>query len=194
MSLRLLTLRCRRALLAALSVGLLAGCASTPDVTLKRPETVQRFSLDGRFSLRQGNDNNSGNVTWDHGPDGDDIFLSTPLGQGVARLTGNAQRASLSLADKRRFDAPDMEQLSEQTFGTRLPLRQMPAWVAARPVGDMAVRRDERGRPQHFQADGWGVDYLDYEGPDALALPRLIRLERGDIELRLRILSWDEVE
>lgn len=188
-----LWLRCRL-LLCAVAAGLLYGCVSAPEVTVQRPDAVSRFSLDGRFSLRQGGDNNSGNVTWDHGPEGDDIFLATPLGQGVARLVGDGQKATLTLSDKRQFQAPDVEQLSEQTFGTRLPLKQMPEWVLARPSGELEIKRDERGRPLSFQAFGWRVDYLDYEGPDAKALPRLIRLERGDIELRLRILSWDQAE
>lgn len=179
----------------ALAAGLLlAACASSPDIAIQRPARITGFSLEGRLSLRQGDQNNSGRVSWDHKGDRDDILLSTPLGQGVAELSGNSHEATLSLADKRTYTAPDVEALSEQAFGTRLPLKQMPAWVLGRPSDTGQVTRDEQGRPSRFQDSGWTVEYLGYESADPHALPTLLRLERGDIELRLKIQSWDQVE
>lgn len=184
----------RRALSAWSLALLLAGCAGTPQVDTVRPERILAFNLDGRISLRQGQQNYSGLVTWEHRGSQDEIMLSTPLGQGVAQLSGDAEQARLTLSDRHKYSAPDVDALSEQAFGARLPLKQMPAWIAGRSTGTGTLERDEQGRPRRLVESGWTVTYLSFEGPDAHALPTLLHLERDDIELRLKIDSWGDVE
>lgn len=115
------------------------------------------------------------NIFWRHDRDGDEILVTTPLGQGVAELTRDANGARLAMADRRRWQASDWQDLAEEVFGSRLPLDDLPAWlIGHRPAA----------------AAGWRVEYLDYQDGAADALPTLIELRRDDIEVRLKIHDW----
>ena len=61
----------------------LLACACA-QVELKPPSTVD-FDLAGRIAARYGNEAFTGNIGWRHAGGGDELLISTPLGQGVAR-------------------------------------------------------------------------------------------------------------
>lgn len=137
--------------------------------------------------MRQDQTRHYANIEWRHNTDTDEILLTTPLGQGVAELTRDARGARLVTADRQVVDAPDWESLSARVFGFALPLAQMPRWL----LGDVAPAvRDSRGRPQAAPAGGWDIRYVDYESDAPNALPVLIELRRDDMELRLKVDSW----
>lgn len=172
----------------------LSACASVPPSSPppSRPqrEAVESFSLEGRLSVKRDGQNYSGLVSWQHRAGRDEILLSTPLGQGVASLVGDETRARLELADRRSYTAPDVEQLSQQVFGARLPLRHLPIWVLGRASADGRLARDALLRPAHLVDQGWEIDYLAFESEAADALPTRLFLQRGDLEVRLAIDSW----
>jgi outer membrane lipoprotein LolB len=125
--------------------------------------------------VRQGDNRHYANIAWRHGRVGDQILLTTPLGQGVAELTRDAHGASLVTADGREITASDWEGLAAKVFGSRLPLDRLPDWLAGHAPEDVS---------------GWHVTYLDYESDAADALPTLVEVTRGDLELRVKIDSW----
>ncbi|MDD5250176.1 MAG: lipoprotein insertase outer membrane protein LolB [Rhodocyclaceae bacterium] len=171
---------------------LLAGCEALPPRQAEispRPARagISAFSLDGRVAARQDQTRHYANIAWHHTAAADDILLTTPLGQGVAELSRDAAGARLVSADQQVAAAPDWESLSAQVFGFALPLAGMPRWL----LGDVAAtQRDDVGRPLAASADGWDIRYLDYESPAADALPVLMEFRRDDIELRLKVDSW----
>ena len=125
--------------------------------------------------VRQGDALHHANIAWRHGPDRDQILLTTPMGQGVAQLTRDAFGARLAIADGREFAAADWEDLAARIFGSRLPLDQLPDWLAGKAPPELSV---------------WRVRYLDYESAAVDALPTLIEVKRDDLELRLKVDSW----
>ena len=177
-------------------VGLLAlsACASIqpspPPPQRPLRESVEGFSLEGRLSVKREGQNYSGLVSWQHRAGRDEILLSTPLGQGVASLLGDEHQARLELADHRVYTAADVEGLSEQVFGARLPLAHLPIWVLGRASADGRMVRDELHRPAHLVDQGWEIDYRAFESDAPDALPTRLFLQRGDLEVRLAIDSW----
>jgi len=185
------------ALLPLLLVAALAGCASllTPpqsSITARpRATAIVAFEFAGRISVRHGDARDVANIAWQHDAVHDEILLSTPLGQGLAELSRDATGARLRTADRRRIDAADWEGIAQQAFGADLPLAMLPRWIVAdAPDG---AQRDAAGRPLAFRQDGWAVSYGSYESDAAEALPQLIEVRRGDIELRLKIDAWQSV-
>lgn len=171
---------------------LLAGCEALPlrpGEISPRPARagISAFSLDGRVMARQEQTRHYANIAWRHTDAADDILVTTPLGQGVAELSRDATGARLVSADKRVAAAADWEGLSAQVFGFALPLAGMPHWLLGNVV---PTQRDDLGRPLAALADGWDIRYLDYESAAADALPVLVEFRRGDIELRLKVDSW----
>lgn len=158
---------------------LLTACAGLPSGTgvIRRPPTLAEFEFDGRIVVRQDETRHYANIAWRHGKAGDEVLLSTPLGQGVAELRRDATGARLVMADRHEYVAVDWEELSEMLFGWRLPLNDMPAWLAGHAPAAIS---------------GWRVEYLDYQSVAVDALPILIEARRGNVEVRLKINEWSQ--
>lgn len=149
------------------------------------------FLLTGRIAVSQGQQRHAVNITWQHSAVRDEIFLATPLGQGLAELTRDTAGARLTTAERREFNAPDWQALSVRVFGFSLPLSALPRWLLGEvPADALGVNYDRAGRPQRMVADGWQVAYLEYASNAVDALPALIELKREDIEVRWKIDDW----
>lgn len=161
----------------ALGALLLSGCAQLPagNAIQRSPPVLTQFELDGRIVVRESQSRHYANISWRHDAQRDEILLTTPLGQGVAELTRDAHGARLVMADRKEYVADDWTGLSEQLFGTRLPLDDLPRWLSGRAPS---------------VASGWRVEYLEYQSDAADALPTLIEATRADVGLRIKVSEW----
>ena len=176
----------RRVLLAAALA--LAGCAA-PGFLLQIGDA--EFELAGRIAVRFRDEAGSANVAWRHGAQADEMLLTTPLGQGVARIVRTGGEVVLTTQDGREYRAGDAESLTEQVLGFRLPLLGLADWVrgraAPRPApSPTAERRDARGQLQALEQSGWRVEYQAYDGDR----PSRLRLSYPGIEMRLAVSEW----
>ena len=169
---------------AAAATLLAAACAH---VELKPPAAVE-FDLLGRIAARYANDAFSGNVQWRHAVSGDEMLITTPMGQGVARIVRQGDAVQLTTADGKEYRAPDAESLTERTLGFRLPLEGLADWVRGQPSGDSPARVEKGpdGKLRSLEQRGWKIDYLQYEGER----PSLMRLTYQGIELRFALTEW----
>ena len=177
-----------RGLCAGAASALLAACAG-PGFLL--PAAEAEFELSGRIAVSYRDDAGSGNIAWRHSPRADEMLLSTPLGQGVARLTRVDGEITLKTQDGREYRAADAESLTEQVLGFRVPIVGLADWVRGRPAQAPAPaptrqRADAAGRLAELEQAGWRIEYLAYEG----ALPARVRLSFPGVELRLAIAEW----
>lgn len=181
-------------LCAALLVLLLAACAQQT-VREARParDTIRSYTLDGRVSVKRGNESRQAGIDWQHERDRDEIELSGPLGQRAARLTRDADGATLLTSSRETVKAQDWGTLAERVLGVALPLDGMSRWVMA-DIPDAVAQRDAIGRPRKAIIDGWQIDYVAYESEAADALPTLIDMHRDDIDVRLKIDIWEIVQ
>jgi outer membrane lipoprotein LolB len=164
---------------------LLHACAQAP---LRAPEGPLDFELSGRIAVRYGKDGFTGNLGWRHARKGDEMMISTPLGQGVARLVREGDAVQLVTAEGREFRAPDAETLTERALGFRLPLEGLADWIQGRPSPGVPARTEtgDDGRLRALEQSGWRVEYQEYDG----ARPRRLRLTHPGIELRFVVASW----
>jgi outer membrane lipoprotein LolB len=154
-------------------------------------EQISRFSMEGRIAVRREQNRYSADISWRHTPAHDNILLSGPFGQGLAELVREESGAHLMTAERREYAAANLEQLADQLFGFALPLSGMARWI----VGDAeTTQRDQAGRPQRATIDGWNIDYLDWETEHAEALPMLIEMRRDELEVRLKIIEWQDLQ
>ena len=151
------------------------------------------FDLAGRLGARYGDQSFSGNLTWRHGRSSDELLISTPLGQGVARILREGDAVTLSTAEPREYRAADAESLTEQVLGFRLPLQGLADWVRARPAADSpaTMARSADGRLERLEQRGWQIEYLEYADARPAPLPSRLRLIYPGIELRLVISRWN---
>src|SRR6267378_7179883 len=115
------------------AAAVLGACASLPEAGRPLPGG---FELSGRVAVRHGKDVASGRIFWRHSNDADELLITSPLGQGIARLDRNGDQFRLVTGDRKEYRADNAEDLTEQALGWRLPLAGLSDWVQARPNPD----------------------------------------------------------
>jgi outer membrane lipoprotein LolB len=156
-----------------LIVFLLGACAQ---IEVKPPAGPLEFDLSGRIAARYRDDAFSGLLTWRHAADGDEMLISTPMGQGVARIVRQGEAVVLTTAEGREFSDRDGEALTERVLGFRLPLAGLADWVRGRPAPALEER-------------GWKVEYQER---DIENRPTRLRVTYPGVELRLVISNWEQ--
>jgi outer membrane lipoprotein LolB len=174
-----------RRLLGTAAALFLAGCAEPAFVVA--PQAVE-FELSGRFAVSYRGEASTGNLAWRHGADAEELLITSPLGQGVARISRTGREVVLTTPEPREYRATDAESLTEQVLGFRLPLAGLADWVRARPApGASQSRRDSEGRLAELEQGGWKIQYLEY---DEGRRPSRLRMTYPGVDLRLAITQW----
>lgn len=188
-------LRARRAVTLPALALLLGACAPA---TLERPSpsappAAAVFDVSGRLSVRHGPDALAAGFRWSHADEHDELELTSPLGQTVALLSGDATQVQLRAADGRVSTAQDWSALTEQGLGWPLPVRGLSSWIqgASRPGTASTVEAGDDGRVVVLRQDGWTIVYQSY-APTASGLwrPSRLTLSYPDVELRIAIDRW----
>ena len=180
----------------AVCAGVLAACASLPPpATPQAPVTTVEapFSIGGRISARRGDAAVAGAFTWTHDGQHDSIELSTPLGQMLAKLDGDAHDVTVHLSDGRVESGPTWSALNEKVFGVTIPVDGLASWIRAlpRPIAQYSVERDDSGRVSLLRQDGWEVVYAYADN----AAPRPFRVTlrypgAEPVEVRVVVDRW----
>jgi len=176
------------ALLLALVLG---GCASSPPLVQQDIPLSPNWTLQGRLGIMTGEQSLSGQIHWQHRADMDEVLMTSPLGQGVARIVRNADGVTLEVPNQPARQAPDAESLTRESLGYGLPVSGLAWWVQARPAPGSAFEatHDTAGRLAQLKQDGWVIDYLQYSA-DAPQRPRKLVVAREGLEIRLVADDW----
>lgn len=188
---------------------LLAGCATLTD----KPAAVStviieaaaieaaaspNFGLVGRVSVRDGKQSFSGGVRWHHTNASDEILLLSPLGQTVAQIQRNPEGVQLTTSEQKVYHAADVESLTGQVLGWRLPLMGLQYWVRGdhAPATSATVDKDGEGRVIAIRQDGWEITYSSFfplkpAHSAQISRPSVLALQRGELEIRLVIDNWE---
>lgn len=184
------------AVAAAYAVGLsactpaLIGSGSAPATTIAARAS---FELAGRLSARQGGDALAASFRWSHERERDQLDLDSPLGQTIARLTGDAAGVRLQTSDGRVETANDWSSLTTRALGLPLPVEGLAFWIQGLPRdgAPASVERGADGMPSVLRQDGWVVVYQAFErGADGVPRPLRLTLAYPDVELRIAVDSW----
>ena len=178
------------AALLALAVG---GCASVPSPSRIEPEASfsPSWTLQGRIGVQSGEQSLSGQIHWQHRVATDEVLMTSPLGQGVARIVRDADGVALEIPNQPTRRAPDADTLTREALGYVLPLSGLTWWMQARPDPDhlYEATRDPNGRLTQLRQNGWVIDYLEYAA-DMPVRPRKLVVSREGLQIRLVTDSW----
>lgn len=182
-----------RRLFAWLLLAATAGCASTPPYppTEVVAPLSTRWTLQGRIGVQAGEQSLSGQIRWQHREQTDEVLMTSPLGQGVARIFRDREGVALEMPNQPTRRAADAESLTRGALGYALPVAGLAWWIQAQPDPRSAFEatRDVAGRLAQLKQDGWVIDYLQYSS-DAPARPRKVVVAREGLEIRLVADSW----
>jgi len=155
-----------------LLAAVLAACAQ---VEIKPPAGELEFSLAGRIAARSGKEAFTGNISWRHAREGDEMLITTPTGQGVAQIIRQGDAVLVRTAEPREYRAADSEELTERVLGFRLPIEGLAQTVQGKPSSTLEAR-------------GWKVEYQEY---DDQRRPTRLRLTNAGAEVRFAIHQWN---
>lgn len=207
MSSRNLSLRTRLRLISRAAVFLLAAlsgaCAElvVPPLELESDSRPQAgsdasaaFQLSGRIAVAHNGESFSGSLRWRHDEGGDEIFILSPMGQGIARITHNSAGASLETAEGQGYRADDVESLTDEVLGWRLPVDGLQYWIVGQSAPDRWVESQQDDDQRHIatlRQDGWRIDYQGYRSVQGTQLPAKMEMTMGDrLRVRLVIDNW----
>lgn len=175
----------------ALLALILEGCASVPSAPRINVESSLQASwtLQGRIGVQAGEQSLSGQIHWQHSAETDEVLLTSPLGQGVARIVRDVDGVALEVPNQPTRRAPDAESLTREALGYTLPVAGLAWWMQARPDPAQAFEatRDAAGHLTQLKQHGWVIDYLQYA---ADGRPRKLAVTREGLEIRLVADSW----
>ena len=182
----------------------LVGCASfvfkPPVVETSIIETggftsSVNFELKGRVSAKGGNKGFAGGVRWSHTGTDDNIHLLSPFGQIVAEIESSKDIVLLTTSEQKIYRATNVENLTKQVLGWRLPILGLQYWVRGvnSPKTKSEVDRDADGRIIGIRQDGWAITYTDYFPSQLIQTerPRVLVLNRSDLKIKLVIDNWE---
>ena len=189
----------RTGLAAAVVAMLVAACAAVPTqtpVTVDSPQVaVDHFDIAGRLSARRGSEGVAANFTWRHRPDGDVIDVATPMGQTLARLSGDAAGVRVERPGEAPLVSASWDVLTREVFGVPIPVQGLSAWVvgaprAGVPSGD---ERDGVGRLSVLRQSGWEIVYAYADGAPPARPTRLVMRypDTEIVEVRLVVDRWN---
>ena len=170
----------------------MSGCASTVSLPVAQVQVQPsaNWTLQGRIGIQTDEQSASGTLYWQHREQSDELLLTSPLGQGVARIRVNAEGAVLDMPNQPVRQAADVESLTRETLGYSLPVSGLIWWVQALPAPGRVfeTRRDDAGRLAQLKQDGWVIDYQ--YATEASARPRKLLVAREGLEIRLVADNW----
>jgi outer membrane lipoprotein LolB len=145
------------------------------------------FELSGRVAVRHGKEAASGRIFWRHSDDADEMLITSPLGQGIARINRERDQFRLVTGDRKEYRADNAEDLTEQALGWRLPLAGLSDWVQARASpGRPAEMQGDVDKGLELRQDGWHVAYEEFRG----GKPFRMRLTREELQIILVVDQW----
>src|SRR3569833_2519634 len=149
----------------------------------RQPELAEltHFTVEGRLGVQSAGEGWHVSLRWRQDDGRFNLLLSAPLGQGSAQLEGDDRAATLTMADGRRWTAPDAESQVAKMVGTPLPVNGLRYWVRGQPMPDSAAVRalDEEGRLQSLEQAGWRIAYRGYQQVEGRELPTKLFMENA---------------
>ena len=156
------------------------------------------FNILGRIAIQDDNQSFSGSFRWQHLAAGDEILLFTPLGQAVAEISKDHEGVRLITSKMEAFYADNVESLTQEILGWRLPLNGLQFWIQGQHSPANASQKDLNSKNQviAIRQDGWRIHYQDFAParPSAAPLPRVLDLTYQKLKIRLVVDDWKVVE
>jgi outer membrane lipoprotein LolB len=198
-----------RVLIVAVAIGLLASCATTPQlpVTYESHEQWQQrqlnlkdldhWSIRGRVAVFSRDDVYNLGLGWKRQGTVSQVKLEATLGQGVIQLNKSDHSVELTTSEGDRYEGDNAQQVLLNSTGLMIPVEGLESWIKGIPHDNSYFLPDidYLGRAKSIKQDGWTINYLDYEQVelgtrDHPDLPRKIYMKHDGLALKIVIDQW----
>lgn len=161
----------------------LSACSLLPKLSdSQQLDSLQHWQVRGKLSVNNGQDAITGYLSWQQKQGHYDLFISGPLGQGATRLQGDANSASLTLANKPTVTASSARALMQKYMGWNFPVQDLQYWVKGQPSpsAKYQAKYDQVGLLSELLQHGWRIEFSRYSNQQGFWLPARIKLTHKD--------------
>lgn len=178
---------------------LLSGCSTLPTqeyqpIEVTNTQEADNWELQGKIAFKSSTDKFSTNLYWFHHLQGNELRLTTPLGTNVLTLKNIQGLATLEV-DGKTYHDNDAQALLEGISGITIPFSDIPLWLTGR-VGknDKVISYDSAGQIKQFSSpdaqSDWKVSFINWQQQSGTLVPRQLKIERDDIQIRIQTNLW----
>lgn len=89
--------------------------------------------------------------------------------------------------------AENEDALMRRLLGRAVPVRLLRHWIRGQAASEVPVQASARasdGRLERLQQAGWSLQFAQHQQRGKRMLPTVVRAQRGDLRLHLRIWNW----
>lgn len=152
------------------------------------------FNILGRISIQDEKQSFSGSFRWQHLATSDEILLFAPLGQAVAEITKDDEGVRLITSKLEAFYAADVESLTQEILGWRMPINGLQYWIQGThsPVTAAEKDLDNKNRIVAIRQDGWHIHYNSFTPVqiNSIPLPKVLNLVYQNLRIKLVVDDW----
>ena len=145
------------------------------------------FRVAGRVNLVAEGRAVTANYVWRQFPDGTEIDLWGPLGQGRTRVLSEGDAFAVHTADGTRLDGGAARALVRREFGLAAPVALLSNWMLGRPAPGWPAQGEENGA---FLQLGWRVAPSGFEEVSGRRVPARLVATRHDRRLTVLCREW----
>ena len=189
-----------KAILISMLCLLFCACATLPAPTSQlhymswqqrqqQLQTIQNFNISGTMSLAYAGQNSIMHFSWQQSPDNFTINLSSLIGIGGIKITGNKQQVTLWKSATEKVTAKTPEALMQSQLGWSMPIHDVRYWVIGLPAPDSPYKAkfDRYNHLSVLKQRGWVIQYIDWQVVNNVDLPRTILLTGPQLQAKITL-------
>ena len=185
-------LRACYAMLAAIALTAMSGCAHAPRVATPSSDAkdLNDWQASGRIAVSGANAGGSGSFTWHQHGANTQVHLRGPIGIGSLQLTLTDSTMRIDTADGQMFEADAAQSELTARLGAFVPARNLRYWL----VGTAAPGEHQwtnEGDTATLTQQGWRIDYQRFAVTGGARLPMKLIAVSGPAKVRILIDRWN---
>jgi outer membrane lipoprotein LolB len=182
---------------------LLSACSTLPTqeyqpINVANTQEASNWELQGKIAFKSSTDKFSTNLYWFHHTQGNELRLTTPLGTNVLTLKNDQGLATLNV-DGKTYHDNNAQALLEGVSGITIPYNDIPLWLTGR-IGthDKVISYNSAGQIKQFSSpdaqSDWKVSFINWQQQSGALVPRLLKIERNDVQIRIQTNLWQALD
>lgn len=187
---------------------LLTACSQIPVVSVsdeqqqkhwqqrqRKLQQLNNWVATGRVAITTSEEGWNATLYWKQLPEGFEIKIIAPFGQGTVMLRGDSSGVMLYLDDEPPEHAANASILLARRLGWHVPVESLRYWMLGLPDPnvnrrDSLITLDSHSRLTDLTQSGWQTQFLRYQQVNGYKLPDKIFLSNGKISVRVVVQQW----
>jgi len=157
------------------------------------PESLTRWSMDGRIGVQSGEKAWQANLFWEHDPQQDRLRLSGPWSQGLVSIILQKDLIYVNEGAGVTALSKDPDAVLREKLGFVVPLASLRYWILGRPnphLGSRPGPAEGGDENQAFEQSGWHINVQNTTQVDGWLLPQKLVAQGAGVKLKIVTDQW----